>query len=1275
MKRNTIKWFAAFAVAVALGAAGTAFAAEVAADEAREAAQGWATLQEALTGKDRFAGAEIADVKSYEGKDGRGRFYVVSFAGGGFAVTSGDTEIAPILAYSEDGEFVASGENPLWVMLTTDVAGRTKRLGNGEQGTVNGEQGTDEDDLEYGAEEDEAGVTTQNSNPVNPVNPVKNNSQPSVNASAWTRLREAAKAPEPTGRPLLKAALPKVDSIAYPIYGPLCETKWNQYDANGGRCYNYYTPSNYLCGCVATAMAQVMKAFEYPTEKVSLGSNAHSGAFVWVDEATSVTNTMTWHAGGAQGEVWDFGGPAFGGPYDWENMVAVPNAGTLAEAQRQAIGLLCRDCGISVDMNYRLGGSGSSTARIGPQLVKQFGYKNAAVRSNGNAVSLSEQLDAYLPSFALGSPCAVGIPGHAIVCDGYGLSSGGRPYVHYNYGWSASYWYTPPDEEESDTEYPIVKTIVYNIWTPEVPIAPDSSIVEGYVVAEDGTTPAAGVAVTARDGLTGAEVAGETDSSGSFLLCLPPGYDYALTASTNGAEAARKKLGTVKCSSEAVGNKTGVRLVIGVGGEDTPIELLHRWSFEGATDAERLADTGSLASPATAATVCGANADTAVAFADGMVSLSGDGNSKGYLTLGTNTIPDTATLEFWAREDGVRNWSRVFDYGIDTANYTMLAWTGGTSQRNDRFSVISPNASGNIDDMMAPYTPGTMYHISITYEKDATDGSTMVRVMRRDAKTGELQRMGSRTVANFKLSDLADAVLYLGHSFWGADHDANATYDEVRVWSGVLSDAQLKANAVAGPGVADLAEAMRIAANLSTSQPFNLSTPVGGHTATRRGRIAYGASRSGKGATDISWPKVALSEYTDDGEHEVAELSRSASAGHAPAFLEKSQLRYDGWVEVTEDQSGWWTINQKFDDYFLFAIDGDFAIFNRTFGTLATSRVRVTEGWHRFTVICGDTYGGYGAEYEFGDMKVPFTVSVNGDDEMAFTSDNFTFGADSGVVTLTENADWTAGGSAATVLSPGTVIDLNGHTLTVAGLAVDGIGGAVVTNSAARPGVLSIPGGAATAGVAVADAVKVWNGGELKWVQETSETAGFTGEWDAPPAYDATTLKATLGGERTFTSYEASGGNRVTMTVTAAFDAIPTEYDAPSNTSQGAIWLGTNGCFQVWTLTGGSQSSATVGWVDVEAEGITPATGVDYTFRFTFDYAAKTYGVEVQTGLTEFTRLREKNPVNPVNPVQNFPLATTGSAVSGVRFTGDGIFTSLLGEYENALSGFRILIR
>ena len=85
---------------------------------------------------------------------------------------------------------------------------------------------------------------------------------------------------------------------------------------------------------------------------------------------------------------------------------------------------------------------------------------------------------------------------------------------------------------------------------------------------------------------------------------------------------------------------------------------------------------------------------------------------------------------------------------------------------------------------------------------------------------------------------------------------------------------------------------------------------------------------------------------------------------------------------------------------------------------------------------------------------------------------------------------------------------------------------------------------------------------------------------------------------------------------------------------------------------------------------MTPTTGVDYTFRFTFDYAAQAYSVAVQYG-AEWKPLVGR--VIPNAP--SFPLATSASAVSAVRFTGVGVFTSLLGEYENMLSGFRILIR
>ena len=173
---------------------------------------------------------------------------------------------------------------------------------------------------------------------------------------------------------------------------------------------------------------------------------------------------------------------------------------------------------------------------------------------------------------------------------------------------------------------------------------------------------------------------------------------------------------------------------------------------------------------------------------------------------------------------------------------------------------------------------------------------------------------------------------------------------------------------------------------------------------------------------------------------------------------------------------------------------------------------------------------------------------------------------------------------------------------------------------------------------------------DLTWVDESADTASLTGAWAPGIVYDAATRKADLYGERAFTPNVPSGGTPVTLEVTATFDTIPGEAEDPKPGTQGAVWIGTNGCFQAWTVGR---------WIDVVAEGVTPQIDVEYTFRFTFDYKKGTYGVEVKTGLTGFTRLRAKE-----NPVQeSFLLAATGSAVSEVLFSGSGFLTSIVGEY------------
>ena len=74
----------------------------------------------------------------------------------------------------------------------------------------------------------------------------------------------------------------------------------------------------------------------------------------------------------------------------------------------------------------------------------------------------------------------------------------------------------------------------------------------------------------------------------------------------------------------------------------------------------------------------------------------------------------------------------------------------------------------------------------------------------------------------------------------------------------------------------------------------------------------------------------------------------------------------------------------------------------------------------------------------------------------------------------------------------------------------------------------------------------------LGWVDESFLTTGRPGRWEPSIAWDGTSWKAELGGESVFTPNTPSGGNRVTMTVTAAFDAIPLEQDAPSKAQSGS---------------------------------------------------------------------------------------------------------------------------
>ncbi len=182
----------------------------------------------------------------------------------------------------------------------------------------------------------------------------------------------------------------------------------------------------------------------------------------------------------------------------------------------------------------------------------------------------------------------------------------------------------------------------------------------------------------------------------------------------------------------------------------------------------------------------------------------------------------------------------------------------------------------------------------------------------------------------------------------------------------------------------------------------------------------------------------------------------------------------------------------------------------------------------------------------------------------------------------------------------------------------------------------------------------------FRWVEENVVTTGRTGIWSESISYNRETLKAELFGERVFTPTTPSDGDLIVMEVTTDLSETWGLPD-PDDTAQAAMRMGTNGSFQVWALLRQGYGGQ-AGWMDISAEGVTPQMDMDYTFRFVFDYRSHTYTAAVQYGA-------EWRPLT-ANGATSFSLAVPASGISRMKFTGDGVFTSLFGEWLAKPRGF-----
>ncbi|MFZ5452860.1 MAG: C10 family peptidase [Thermodesulfobacteriota bacterium] len=468
--------------AAALFSATGAWAKPTTPEQARTVVLNWLGLDALPLGAG--LGRQIKEVQTfYHGRTAA--YYVVYLNPSGIVFLPADDLVEPIIGFMPTGHYDPSPDNPLGALVSRDIPGRV------------------------------LAVEAKEAQGVEALAP----ESPQIKAQRkWNLLSQT------TGTEALEFGLSSISDVRVDAF---IASRWDQTTVSGNACYNYYTPpnsagsaSNYPCGCVATAMSQLMRYWRHPSAGIGVTSS-----YIWVDGSLALRNTR--------------GGNGSGGPYSWDYMELVPDAST-SSTQRAAIGALTADAGVSVNMSYTSGGSGANTLSAADALKNTFGYANA-IKGYNSGLNLPEtNRNAMVnPNLHAGYPVLFGIcyydgyytyNGHAIVCDGYGYNSS-TMYHHLNMGWSGSQdlWYNLPNIGTGYSFNSVYKC-VYNVYP-----TGSGEIIAGRVTQDDGVTPISGVTVSATAGGSTYNALAPTTSTGVYAIPkVPSSTTFTVTASKAG---------------------------------------------------------------------------------------------------------------------------------------------------------------------------------------------------------------------------------------------------------------------------------------------------------------------------------------------------------------------------------------------------------------------------------------------------------------------------------------------------------------------------------------------------------------------------------------------------------------------------------------------------------------------------------------------------------------------------------------------------------------------
>ncbi len=517
--KSWVRFLINFVICLALAwvlLAASAEAAPTTAEQARQVVANWILLEKQPLGA-RMS-QQVKDIQTFADIGGP-LYFVVYLEPAGLVFVPGDDLVEPIIGFaSQAAVYDSSPGNPLGALVNRDIPGRVLLVRQ----------------LQLQSQ-----LQRKEFAPSGPMQTAQRK---------WTMLQQG-QSPRDLLDDGLESSLANINDV---YVAELLQSKWNQGTVDNTaatpHCYDFFThwgtPDTYYpCGCVATAMAQVMRKWQYP--------------------ASPIVETFTVTVAGSPTYATIRGGDGSGGAYDWGSMELDPlNHGT-TDAQRQAIGGLTYDAGAAVKMGYDTvanGGSGAFHANAAKALRSTFRYSNAKYYENDDynlpRPILFNMVNANLDA---GYPVLLGIKRssgyHSIVGDGYG-NQWGAWYHHLNMGWGGSQnlWYNLPNIDAANPPYNTVCDTVYNIYTSGA-----GEIISGRVTNSCGA-PVPGVTVTASG--PGSPPAVTTSASGIFAFPkVAANASYTIQVSGTGYTDQVVTTGESLDGTLGTGNRWGVNFV------------------------------------------------------------------------------------------------------------------------------------------------------------------------------------------------------------------------------------------------------------------------------------------------------------------------------------------------------------------------------------------------------------------------------------------------------------------------------------------------------------------------------------------------------------------------------------------------------------------------------------------------------------------------------------------------------------------------------------------